>query len=110
MPKHRRRHPIETFFGKLRKWFAAAQQHDPGMLDAEVARRFAERTPPASRVIGGIDEPGLKPLARGEATYPLIVRTEVGPVVTLHPLFRQSPPAAHRLRQRLRCTSRELLN
>jgi len=115
MPSKQRRHPVESFFGKLRQWLASG---GPGLAESKLARaelaahlvRYnAAQTP----VVGGVDEPALAPLRKGEPTTPLIVRTPAGfmgaPESPGHPLPDMSDQWLKRFHIHLH-HSRELLN
>jgi hypothetical protein len=106
MPRPRRL--ISTVWANLRGWLRGAGASDPGLQEAEVARRFAQRMRPHRRTpAGGLDEPGLVPIQRGERMRVLFDRDRRCYAEALEAI---EPEAALRTTKRILANSQELHN
>ncbi|MEO0476768.1 MAG: hypothetical protein AAF085_12500 [Planctomycetota bacterium] len=98
---------IETIFGAIKKWFSR-KRSGPGLAEAERSREQTRRIAPYYRnVVGGVDEPDLLPLTRGERLHPFMAAD--GSFNT-DPLVRARPFAGRRVRDRIVCKCREINN
>ncbi|MEM9414975.1 MAG: hypothetical protein AAGA29_05785 [Planctomycetota bacterium] len=68
------RHPIETFFGKIRQWFGGPGLAESKLARAELAAHLVRYNAAQTPIVGGVDQPGLAPLRSGEKTRVFIDR------------------------------------
>lgn len=81
----------------------------PGLSEANVARQRARRVPPKPAIVGGVDEPGLRSLTRGERLLPFV---DLRSGLNFHfPwLDKLDPECAFRITSTIRCSRPEMNN